>query len=29
VKNAAQLARLNEIGPMTVLTKVGLPHLQK
>jgi sulfate adenylyltransferase (ADP) / ATP adenylyltransferase len=29
VKNAAQLARLNEIGPMTVLTEVGLPLLHK
>lgn len=29
VKNAAQLARLNEIGPMTILTEVGLPRLQK
>jgi sulfate adenylyltransferase (ADP) / ATP adenylyltransferase len=25
VKDTAQLARLNEIGPMTVLTEVGLP----
>jgi sulfate adenylyltransferase (ADP) / ATP adenylyltransferase len=29
VKNAAQLTKLNEIGPMTVLTEVGLPRLQK